>query len=40
MSALTAEKNLTRASREWIARPDDERYLYLINGGSVAGLLQ
>jgi hypothetical protein len=29
MSALTAEKTLTRASKEWFSRPDDERYLSL-----------
>ena len=27
MSALIAEKALTRASREWLSRPVDERYL-------------
>src|ERR1700688_3491736 len=29
MSVVQAENNLTRASREWISRPDDERYLSL-----------
>jgi Domain of unknown function (DUF932) len=29
MSALIAEKTLTRASKEWFSRPDDERYLSL-----------
>ena len=29
MSVAQAETNLTRASREWISRPDDERYLSL-----------
>jgi Domain of unknown function (DUF932) len=29
MSVATLEKNLTRAHREWISRPEDERYLSL-----------
>jgi hypothetical protein len=26
MSVAQVEANLTRASKEWISRPDDERY--------------